>query len=209
MNINRGITVLIFGCVLCLAARTPFVLGQESSIEVIADGQRYESIEKYKEARMGKLKRPVRGTAQSGKRKTVAGLLRNAVSLQYASSVLTAGRFYTGPRDIEKYLKSSMDVKGADQDAETSFDPFLESYSRISRLGFNSGVARIVEEFAEHAKDSIQYKRLLAKDLEATLSRSFEAGDYSGPILIISHKKKVRIMTLEDRTAAQAGVSNP
>lgn len=210
MNFNRGIIVIILAWFLCLGAQSPFVLGQvQSSIEVIADGQRYESIEKYKEARIGKLKRSVRGGAHSGKRTSMAGLLIDALSQCYASTVLSAGRFHAGPREIEKYLRSSMGVKVTDQDTESYFDPFLESYSRISRLGFNSGVARIVEEFAEHAKDGTQYKRLMARDLEATLSRSFEGSEYTGPILIISHKKKVRILTLEDGAKAQVGASTP
>ena len=206
MNFDRGNMFLISGWVVCLCAWAPLVLGQEQrSIEVIADGQRYESIEKYREARRAKLKMPAWNKTQAGKRKTVAGLLRKALYRRYTSSVLTGGRHYTGPKDIERYLYPSMGSTEDDQGVGNNFDPFLESYSRISRLGFNTGVARIVEEFRDTSQDGIKYKRLMPKDLETTLSRSFEAGDYTGPILIISHQKKLRIMTLEGQNIKEGG----
>ena len=59
----------------------------------------------------------------------------------------------------------------------------------------------MVEEFQQDILGNFRSKRLMAKDLESTLRQSFGSMDYDGPILIISHQKKLRIMTLQSENA--------
>lgn len=191
--------LFILGLIVCLGACAPLAFGQgQNPIEIIVDGQSYDSIEKYKEAKLGILKTPATSHSQAPRRLAIADHVNNALNRLYAPSALNAGRYYPNLKDIERYLYASMELTRKDPESENYFDPFFEFYSRISLLGFNTGVVRIVEEFTKHSKDGIQYKRLMAKDLEATLSRSFETSDYKGPILIISSQQKLRILTLED-----------
>lgn len=187
----------------CLFADGAFVFAQSpAAVEVFVDGKRYESLEKYKEARRDALKGPTSAVSQKKQKRerfSLAKLLKNDLGGRFRHSILTGRRYYLSSADVQRYLEPQENSARGAQEFVSLNESFLEFYSRISRLGFNTGVARVVEDFRGQSVNVNYYKRLLAKDLETTLSRSFEKSDYSGPILIISHNKKLRIMTLGDR----------
>lgn len=204
--ILKGMFVL-----LCLLTDGACVFGQSPvAVEVFVDGKRYESLEQYKEARRESLNHsaPVMFRKdRTLKRSSWERLLKNDLGRRFRYSIVTGRRYFLSSADVQRYLEPQEDAARSAQEAVSFNEPFLEFHSRISRLGFNTGVALVIEDFLGQTVEVGYYKRLLVKDLETTLSRSFENSDYSGPILIISHNKKLRIMTLEDREAQSQALS--
>lgn len=196
---------------LCLLTDGACVFGQSPvAVEVFVDGKRYESLEQYKEARRESLNHsaPVMFRKdRTLKRSSWERLLKNDLGRRFRYSIVTGRRYFLSSADVQRYLEPQEDAARSAQEAVSFNEPFLEFHSRISRLGFNTGVALVIEDFLGQTVEVGYYKRLLVKDLETTLSRSFENSDYSGPILIISHNKKLRIMTLEDREAQSQALS--
>ena len=59
------------------------------------------------------------------------------------------------------------------------------------------GVKKVIEDFQAEKGQSLSYKLLKKKDLEIVLSQSITKNGYEGPVLLMSNKKKLRIMTLQ------------
>jgi hypothetical protein len=80
-----------------------------------------------------------------------------------------------------------------------AYDAFLQSYVAISKIGFNTGVNKVIEDFQAEKGQTFPYKLLRKKDLEMVLSQSITKNGYEGPVLLMSNKKKLRIMTLQSQ----------
>lgn len=183
--------------VLFMFNRCGSLFGQDPvNIEIIAGGRRYGSLEEYKSDHRSAVKRFRHLSDKKDRQISLFNVVDDAITKVYRSLPVTGDLPRFIARDIDKYLNLKLEHINSRDVAAGLYDPFLDSYRRISHLGFNTGVARIVEDFKRHAGQENFYKRLLARDLERTLRGSIEGSGYSGPVLIISHQKKLRIMTL-------------
>ena len=105
----------------------------------------------------------------------------------------------------EEIVLEPVDPQSLEEDNK-AYDPFLQSYVAISKIGFNTGVKKVIEDFQAEKGQNFSYKLLKKKDLEMVLSQSFTKNGYEGPVLLMSNKKKLRIMTLQPQE--KDGISN-
>jgi hypothetical protein len=182
---------------------------RDGSIEIISGGVKYESLLIYKEAERERNQRENVSRRQEfsdASVKYIQALLKdmqrhNQLSLSFLSEVpniwnVNAGQFPTLGKVklmIEPFLRQSL------EESNNAYDPFLQSYIAISRIGFNTGVNKVIEDFQAEKGRAFSYKYLKKKDLEMALSQSFTENGYEGPILLMSNKKNIRIMALQSQ----------
>lgn len=178
-----GIVLLLIFCAAC--GQNVFALERQAGIEIIADGKKYDSIEDYRERQ-----------AAAARSRSKDGLAMQYVLNHVKRYVRYPLDVNPKAADIQQWVLGTAKTKEK-QPSGNTYDPFLESYSLISRIGFNTGISKVIEDFQHDIQGKFSSKHLKPKDLESTLRQSFGGMDYTGPILIISHQKKLRIMTLE------------
>lgn len=182
---------------------------RDGSIEIISGGVKYESLLIYKEAERERNQRENVSRRQEfsdASVKYIQALLKdmqrhNQLLLNFLSEMpniwnVNAGQSPTlskGKLMIEPFLRQSP------EESNNAYDPFLQSYIAISRIGFNTGVNKVIEDFQAEKGRAFSYKYLKKKDLEMALSQSFTENGYEGPILLMSNKKNIRIMALQSQ----------
>jgi hypothetical protein len=180
---------------------------QGESIEIISGGIKYKSIKTYKEAEQKRnekkiVSKPDGFEETSGK--YIQALLkdiqrRSPVSLNLFSAMPNI--WNVNADQCPTLCKVGIGIEPiqfqSSEEDNKAYDPFLQSYAAISRIGFNTGVNKVIEDFQAENGQVISYKRLKSKDLENVLSQSITKNGYQGPVLLMSNKKKLRIMTLQ------------
>lgn len=166
-------------------------------IEVISAGKKYQSFQDYKNAGHGQIQKDkavvhFHGLEELGM-ENIQSILTGIQKRSFMPLVYFCGM---------PYLKEKASSFNKDDEAGTQLSKESEKlpdplYVAISRVGFNTGVMRVIEDFQKDKTQGLSYKSLKPKDLEIMLRDSFAGDDYDGPILLISDKKKLRIMTLE------------
>jgi hypothetical protein len=142
--------VLMGGGNCCLAEDRP-------KIEIIADGRRYGSFQEYLDARRNaRALRSVKVPADKGFHE----LWARPLWAGQRTSLLSGRRYFLGPKDVDRYIARRNLIVQELQGRNGGYDPFFDSYRRISRFGFNTGVAMVVEDFWKNTNEAVNYKRL-------------------------------------------------
>lgn len=184
--------ILIFLFVLLNDRGVSFVYAQgRSSIEIIVRGKKFDSIELYQES---KQKSEAKGS-------------------KVGDSWVVSREGFLGPlfyfvADINNFRRIKQNFGGLPQEKGMDlrkqkflgqYDRFFPAFAALSSVGFNTGVVRMIEAFHKLGDQAIVYKTIDRKDLANALDKSFPEGGYSGPILLISEKNKVRVLTLDSK----------
>ena len=189
---------MIGACPLFMQDRAASADSKGEPIEIISGGIKYGSIEIYKEAEREKKENVSRIYETSAK--YIQALLKNMQrSLNFISVIPNIWSVNADQRPIlneEEIVLEPFDLQSLEEDNK-AYDPFLQSYVAISKIGFNTGVKKVIEDFQAEKGQSLSYKLLKKKDLEIVLSQSITKNGYEGPVLLMSNKKKLRIMTLQ------------
>ena len=159
------------------------------SFEIIADGKKYGSMQSYQESKQKKVQENW-GSLESQWRdkRDIGGIefffqdtLRHIRHLDLKPDIHSMKTVGIGKQlalDSIELTQSIKELKWQEK-ANKTYDPFLESYGVISRIGFNTGITKVIEDFQSQINGSIYYKHLLAKDLESVLDQSFANNDYT------------------------------
>lgn len=195
--------VLAFNC--CYIG---YALAEQNviSIEIISAGKKYPSFEDYKRS-ADDLNLMNRSNSENinpeNGFKSFPFLVRRQFlnplpieALLNCSWEIDKGRFVKGVTSIQDLKKAFNDENFSDLSV-MMFEQFLPSFIAMRKIGYNTVITKVIDEFQKSNGSVISYKRLKSSDLEKVLSKSFSGGEYTGPILLISDKKKLRIMTLE------------
>lgn len=172
-------------------------------IEIISAGNRYKSIEDYKEVENRNNTDVQSGSQNLNLEEIVEPIVFSKIG-NHISQLPFESIFQRRIRlDKENLLKLTLASQNSllgqklSGDSAVVYEQFLPAFIAMRKVGFNTVVERVIEDFQRNNGDVIYYKYLKSKDLESVLGQSFAGGDYQGPILLISDKKKLRIMTLE------------
>lgn len=192
---RRKIGVYLFfllGCFVSNVWCLNFALAQvhEAPIEIIVHGKKFESIEQYRQSKQNVQDQKALGRSVISGKRFVSPLF------YFASKNPDLIRFdqvqnLSNKQSSKTFLKREKMLR--------PYDQLLPAFAAMSKVGFNTGVIKMIEAFQKAGSDTIVYKSINSKDLENTLSESFPEGGYSGPILLISDKNKVRILTLDSK----------
>lgn len=189
----------VLGAVFLACQPEAFASEKQSGIEIFANGRKYDSIDEYRIDRMSKAVVRLESSGPQRDWVNIQNIVRSIQNLMASPFDIAPRSHVLKDTDVKQITLKAFKV--TEKQPANGYDPFLESYGLISRIGFNTGINKVVEEFQQDILGNFRSKRLMAKDLESTLRQSFGSMDYDGPILIISHQKKLRIMTLQSENA--------
>ena len=204
-DVVKAVSVLMIGgAFLFFLGKLASGNSQGESIEIISGGIKYESMETYREAE--REKRESVSKIYETSVKYIQALLKNMQRhsqppLNFLSAVpniwnVNADQYPT----LHKVDIGLEPIRSqSSEEDDKAYDPFLLSYVAISKIGFNTGVNKVIEDFQAEKGQTFPYKLLRKKDLEMVLSQSITENGYEGPVLLMSNKKKLRIMTLQSQ----------
>lgn len=197
--------LLFFGLMFCLIA-IDIKGASAKDIEIISAGKRYESLRIYKQSESMKNLANQMAAEKLMEQKGIVPLSifkrRDRLS-QFPWESVLRGVMDLNMQNIQTVLNVSLkagirqEKRESKRDAEFIYNQYLPSFIAMRKVGYNTVIANIIEDFYQANGKTVYYKQLKPQDLEEALSRSIEDGDYTGPILLISDKKKLRIMTLD------------
>jgi hypothetical protein len=181
-------------------------VASEGVIEIISAGKKYGSIGDYKKAEENSIM-----LSQSGEDELK--LNKKGFLLPLVKRIDMKGHlpieslfnveFQVNTENFQKMVANtniqgeSVNIDPMNDVTLAIYKQFLPSFIAMRKIGFETGITKVIEDFQINNKGVVSYKRLKSSDLESVLSQSFSEGSYQGPILLISDKKKVRIMTLD------------
>jgi hypothetical protein len=207
-NISKAALVCMIGaCPLFMQDGSASEVSKDESIEIISGGIKYDSIKTYKEAEQKRNEKKI-VSKSDGFEETSGKYIQALLKDIQRRSPGSLNSFSVMPNiwnvNADQYPTlckvgigiEPIQFQSSEEDDKT-YDPFLQSYVAISRIGFNTGVNKVIEDFQAENGHVFSYKRLKSKDLEMVLSQSITKNGYQGPVLLMSNKKKLRIMTLQ------------
>lgn len=185
----------------CAGFKNVFAEIRNDSVEIIAGGRKYTSLEHYLLSKQSYIVK----SAESGPFMRISfqifitplycfmpNVYRfNSKDTYFEWSVLRLG---TG-KDNKQLGKFKLNANGVFGWNEQ----FLPALLAMSKVGFNTGVIQMIKAFQNPKHTAMIYKNINSRELENVLSESFPDDGYSGPILLISDKNKLRIMTLDSK----------
>ena len=171
-----------------------------SSVEVIMGGKRYDSLKRYREEEAQQAEDKITNVPQSAVSAPDNETEDRQMFDQAMHDSKDPSELTFDPAKMKTLYIQKPTVKPAPATALrtpasgiSGKDPFTNSYQLLNQLGFDSGIHKVVSEFAIGPRR--ESKVVNTKELEKVLRNSF--GDSNQPLLLISDHNNVRVMTLE------------
>jgi hypothetical protein len=181
--------------IMILGLWPPGLLGAEPSaehIEIFVAGKKYGSVEGYREDKDSQAVKD----AQTGdvSDDSVQDMRRMFSEAAHAAKNPLSLKFDPA-RMKTVYIKKPVATVVLSAGPQDIKDPFTQSYTRLSQVGFDRGVHRVISDFMLSAKNN-PMQVVKTDELEGVLRHSF--GGSNAPLLLISDHNTLRIMALDN-----------
>lgn len=188
--------VLLLSCLIGCFYGNNMVFADDSrfTIEIIAGGKRFTSFEQYEQS---KRKLNLRRNEEIFLNSSSPRLFMTSLNF-FTPNIFRINKFVRCLSNQEKCYQFKNKGFGFKEDAVLGrYELYFPAFLAMSTVGFNTGVMRMIKAFQNRGKKVAIYKSINPKDLADVLNESFPDEGYSGPILVMSDKNKLRIMTLD------------